>query len=146
MYSKENHKQNEKTTYRLGENINLCDWQGIDFQNIQIAHKTQYHKQTNKQPNQKMGRPGVGNGNPLQYSCLGNPMDGGAWWAAVHGVSMDRTWLSTRAQYLKHKSNACFQNKTNMHKKKKWAEDLNSLSSNTDGQQAYENMLHVTNH
>ena len=27
--------------------------------------------------------PGEGNGNPLQYSCLGNPMDGGAWWATV---------------------------------------------------------------
>ena len=31
---------------------------------------------------------------PLQYSCLANPMDGGAWWAAVHGVSRSRTWLS----------------------------------------------------
>ena len=31
--------------------------------------------------------PGGGNGNPLQYSCLGNPMDRGAWWAAVHGVA-----------------------------------------------------------
>ena len=30
---------------------------------------------------------GEGNGTPLQYSCLGNPMDGGAWWAAVHGVA-----------------------------------------------------------
>ena len=29
-----------------------------------------------------------GNGTPLQYSCLENPMDGGAWWAAVHGVTM----------------------------------------------------------
>ena len=29
---------------------------------------------------------GEGNGTPLQYSCLGTPMDGGAWWAAVHGV------------------------------------------------------------
>ena len=29
--------------------------------------------------------PGKGNGNPLQYSCLENPMDGGAWWATVHG-------------------------------------------------------------
>ena len=29
---------------------------------------------------------GEGNGTPLQYSCLENPMDGGAWWAAVHGV------------------------------------------------------------
>ena len=31
--------------------------------------------------------PGVGNGNPLQYFCLGNPMDRGAWWATVHGVA-----------------------------------------------------------
>ena len=35
-----------------------------------------------------------GNGNPLQYSCLENPMDGGAWWAAVHGVAKSRTCLS----------------------------------------------------
>ena len=34
---------------------------------------------------------GEGNGNPLQYSCLANPMDGGAWWAAVHGVVKSRT-------------------------------------------------------
>ena len=32
--------------------------------------------------------PGEGDGTPLQYSCLENPMDGGAWWAAVHGVAM----------------------------------------------------------
>ena len=37
---------------------------------------------------------GEGNGNPLQYSCLENPMDGGAWKAAVHGVSEGRTELS----------------------------------------------------
>ena len=35
--------------------------------------------------------PGEGNGNPLQYSCLGNPMDRGAWWATVHGVVKSRT-------------------------------------------------------
>ena len=35
-----------------------------------------------------------GNGNPLQYSCLENPMDGGACWAAVHGVAMSQTRLS----------------------------------------------------
>ena len=35
-----------------------------------------------------------GNGTPLQYSCLENPMDGGAWKAAVHGVTEGRTWLS----------------------------------------------------
>ena len=35
-----------------------------------------------------------GNGTPLKYSCLENPMDGGAWWAAVHGVAEGRTRLS----------------------------------------------------
>ena len=35
--------------------------------------------------------PGEGNGNPLQYSCLENSMDGGAWWATVHGVAKSRT-------------------------------------------------------
>ena len=34
---------------------------------------------------------GEGNGTPLQYSCLENPMDGGAWWAAVHGVTKSQT-------------------------------------------------------
>ena len=38
-----------------------------------------------------LGRsPGEGNGNPLQYSCLENSMDGGAWWATVHGVT--KSW------------------------------------------------------
>ena len=42
-----------------------------------------------------LGRPpGEGNGNPLQYSCLENPMDGGAWWATVHGVTKSWTQLS----------------------------------------------------
>ena len=37
-----------------------------------------------------LGRfPGEGNGNPLQYSCQGNPMDRGAWWAVVHGVAKE---------------------------------------------------------
>ena len=38
--------------------------------------------------------PGGGNGSPLQYSCLGNPMHRGAWWATVHGVAKSRTRLS----------------------------------------------------
>ena len=37
---------------------------------------------------------GEGNGNPLQYSCLENSMDGGAWWAAIHGVTKSQTRLS----------------------------------------------------
>ena len=36
---------------------------------------------------------GKGNGNPLQCSCLENPRDWGAWWAAVYGVTQSRTWL-----------------------------------------------------
>ena len=36
---------------------------------------------------------GEGSGTPLQYSCLENPMDGGAWWAAVYGVAQSRTQL-----------------------------------------------------
>ena len=40
----------------------------------------------------ELGRsPGKGNGNPLQYSCLENPMDGGAWQATVHGVPKSQT-------------------------------------------------------
>ena len=38
--------------------------------------------------------PGEGNGNALQYSCLENPMDRGAWWATVHGLAKSWTWLS----------------------------------------------------
>ena len=38
---------------------------------------------------------GEGDGTPLQYSCLENPMDGGAWWAAVDGVAKSRTQLSS---------------------------------------------------
>ena len=38
--------------------------------------------------------PGGGHGNPFQYSCLENPMDRGAWWATVHGVTRSRMWLN----------------------------------------------------
>ena len=37
---------------------------------------------------------GEGDGTPLQYSCLANPVDGGAWWATVHGVAKSQTGLS----------------------------------------------------
>ena len=40
------------------------------------------------------GRSPGGNGNPLQYSCLENPMDRGVWWAVVHGVAKSQTQLS----------------------------------------------------
>ena len=48
----------------------------------------------------QLGRsPREGNGNPLQYSCLGNPMDRGAWRATVHGVAKTRTRLSTHVPF-----------------------------------------------
>ena len=43
---------------------------------------------------QTLGWEGEGNGNSLQYSCLENPLDGGAWWATIHGVTKSLTWLS----------------------------------------------------
>ena len=43
--------------------------------------------------------PGEGNGYPLQYSCLENPMDRGAWWATVHGVAKSQTQLSDKHFY-----------------------------------------------
>ena len=51
--------------------------------------KVEWHYQLN-------GR--EGNGNPLQYSCLGNLMDGGAWWATVLGVTKNRTQLSNETR------------------------------------------------
>ena len=49
--------------------------------------------------------PGEGNGNPLQYSCLENPMDGGAWWATVHGVAESWTRLSDFTSSLWEQNN-----------------------------------------
>ena len=54
--------------------------------------------------------PGEGNGNPLQYSCLENPMDRGAWWAIVHGVADSWTRLS----------NFTFANNLQFHKSDQW--------------------------
>ena len=50
-----------------------------------LAHLAFYSK--------SIRRDGEENGNPLQYSCLQNPVDGGAWWAPVHRVTQSQTWL-----------------------------------------------------
>ena len=47
---------------------------------------------------------GEGNGNPLQCSCLENPRDGGAWWAAVYGVTQSWTWLKRLSSSSNHSS------------------------------------------
>ena len=44
--------------------------------------------------------PGVGNGNPLQYSCLENPVDRAAWWATIHGVAKSQTQLEQLSTFL----------------------------------------------
>jgi len=58
-------------------------WSGIPM-SLRISHNLWWFTQSN----------GEGNGTPLQYSCLENPMDRGAWWAAVHGVVKSQTQLS----------------------------------------------------
>ena len=51
---------------------------------------------------------GEGNGNPLQGSCLENPRDGGAWWAAVCGVTQTRTWLKWLSSSSVSSSSKCW--------------------------------------
>ena len=66
----------------------------------------------------ELGRsPGEGNGNPLQYSCLGNPMDRGAWWATVDGVTKesDATYRLKQQQHFLLKYNI-YTNRCTNHK------------------------------
>ena len=58
--------------------------------------------------------PGKGNGNPLQYSCLGNPIDRGAWWATVHRVTKELSM--TKQQQQCHGNNLKCWNKSLMYK------------------------------
>ena len=62
--------------------------------------------------------PGEGNGNPLQYSFLENPMDGGAWWAAVHAVPKNRTQL--REQFFMQTVHLSFYTHTHTHTRLIW--------------------------
>ena len=66
---------------------------------------------------------GEGNGTPLQYSCLENPMDGGAWWAAVHGVVKSQTRLTTSLSLF-----------TFMHWRRKWQPTPVFLPGESQGQ------------
>ena len=56
--------------------------------NLPAMQKTQIQSLDQKDPLEK------GNGNPLRYYCLGNPIDRGAWWATVHGIAKSQTQLS----------------------------------------------------
>ena len=63
---------------------------------IQQSHSRAYTKKKKKKTliRKDTHTLGEGNGTPLQYSCLENPMDRGTWWAAVHGVAKSRIRLS----------------------------------------------------
>ena len=64
---------------------------------------------------------GEGNGNPLQCSCLENPMDGGAWWAAICGVTQSRTWLKRLSS----------SSSSNIPTDKEWSDNVFGLSLST---------------
>ena len=81
-----------KSTYAPNvESINRSSWlSGEEAPSAQQA----YPGDGGGELRQASLRIGEGNGTPLQYSCLENPMDGGAWWPAVHGDTNSRTPLS----------------------------------------------------
>ena len=69
------------------------------WKNKQVKIFKAFWKENNSK--ERIGIPGIhsylnreGNGTPLQYSCLENPMDAGAWQAAVHGIEKSQTWLN----------------------------------------------------
>ena len=75
---------------RLNKELSLC----MKQQKWAVLPLTTFTYQTMEY---SLGSTGEGNGNPLQCSCLENPRDGGAWWAAVYGVAQSQTqlkWLS----------------------------------------------------
>ena len=74
---------------------------------------------------------GEGNGNPLQYSCLENPVDRGAWWAAVHRVAQSRTQLKR----LRKKN----------HKKRKLQKNI-TYEDRLKNPQQNSNKLHLVTH
>ena len=77
----------------------LVSWESWDPESSELRTPQEAQKVKNPPANAGdegsipgLGRsPGVGKDNPLQYSYLGNPMDRGAWWATVHGVTKSRT-------------------------------------------------------
>ena len=78
------------------------DW--LDLLVVRISHKESACNAGDQGEGvgvRSLGRAsGKGNGNPLQYSCLENPMDRGAWWATAHGVAKVRHNLVTKQQHL----------------------------------------------
>ena len=77
----------EKVTFDLSLDI---VWSHLVAQTLESAHDVEdpvLIPESRRSPRK-------GNCNPLQYSCLESFMDGGAWWATVHGIAKSQTWLS----------------------------------------------------
>ena len=72
------------TPWFKGENLSYCCFPSLDEPSTEPPQVLIWSSARSRE----------GNGNPLQYSCLENPMEGEAWWAAVHGVAKSRTRLS----------------------------------------------------
>ena len=70
-----------------------------------------------------------GNGNPLQYSCLENPRDGGAWWAAVYGVTQSLTWLKWLSSSSSKQREESFKNLEQYERKHSWLVILGAQST-----------------
>ena len=75
----------------LASNENLYKVQITDFPGGSFGKDSAYSAEDLGSIPGSERSPGEGNGNPLQYSCLGNPMDRVAWWATVHGIAESDT-------------------------------------------------------
>ena len=85
------------------EGCKLLTWSELDFPGSSDGKASAYNVGGLGSISGSGRSPGEGNGSPLQFSCLENPMDGGAWWATVHGVTKSRTWLSNSTTTTVHK-------------------------------------------
>ena len=85
-------------------NVNLCTWVHInDFPGGPDGKVSAYNVGDLSSIPRSERFPGEGNSNPLQYSCLENPIDAGAWKTAVHGVAKSQTQLNDFTFFLSHK-------------------------------------------
>ena len=98
-YSQKTSQSNHGRTTALSNSVKLshAPWAWLSFTELDKAVKLSHaHGATQDgkvmvERSDRIWSTGEGNGKPLQYSCLGNPRDGGAWWAAVYVVTQSRT-------------------------------------------------------
>ena len=90
-------RNSEKTSWAKRCFSWVLNGESVGFQASQMAHRRQ--KRPGFSPWVRRS-PAEGNGNSLQHSCLENPMDRGAWWAMVHGVTKSHSGLNTHVQSL----------------------------------------------